>query len=321
VIEVDPADERRHEPGPEPDWSEAWSFDFATADGSLGGYVELCLHPRRGVAWYWAALAGPGRSFVTVVDHDAPMPRPAGSLELRAEGLWADHTCETALDHWSLGNEAFAVGLDHPSEAYGRMLGERVPLGFDLEWETDGRAVGSVVPAGKPGPAGTYEVPCRVHGEVLVGVDRIDLDGYGQRSHRWGVPGRCADRWTERWCRAVGRLDDGTRFGARVGAGPAGAPAASGYVIDTGGVLTSVEPKAPRERFGAGGLPLWSQIELGPDGPVVEVRPLAAAPVLVGGAERPLSRLPRALCRFVAGDGRAGVGWTEWNQPLPSSRP
>lgn len=317
MIEVDPADERRHEPGPEPDWSEGWSFDFAAADGSVGGYVDLCLHPQRGVAWYWASLAGPGPSFVTVVDHDAPMPRPAGSLELRAEGLWADHTCETALDHWSLGNEAFAVGLGDAVEAYGRMLGDRVPLGFDLEWETDGCAVGWGAPAGGPAQAGAYEVPCRVHGEVLVGPERIDLDGYGQRSHRWGAPGRCAYRWLERWCRASGRLDDGTRFHAHLGDRSGEAQAARGYVIDAAGVLISVEPKGRGERLGAEGLPRSSRIELVPDGLALDVRPLALAPVLVGGAERPLSRLPRALCRFVAGDGRTGHGWTEWNQPLP----
>ena len=28
------------------------------------------------------------------------------------------------------------------------------------------------------------------------------------------------------------------------------------------------------------------------------------------------ARFPRALCRFETSDGRTGVGWTEWNQPV-----
>ena len=28
-----------------------------------------------------------------------------------------------------------------------------------------------------------------------------------------------------------------------------------------------------------------------------------------------ISRFPRAVARFVAADGRTGLGWIEWNQP------
>ncbi len=337
MIEVEPSDERRHEPGPEPGWAEAWSFDFAAPDGSLGGYVDLWLHPRRGVAWYWTALVGPGRPLVTVVEHEAPLPRPGASLELRAEGLWADHTCETALEHWSLGNEAFAVGLAQPAEAYGRMLGDRVPLGLDLEWETDGRPVARAATgeaaAGETSGSGAYDVPCRVHGEVLVGTERIDFDGHGQRTHRWGA----GDPWARGGCVASGRLDDGTRFRAAIDdiddiedediddpadhGGPArprhpAEPAhrATGFVQDASGGLVPVAPARSGERYGAEGLALSSRIEL-TEGLALAVRPIAFAPVAVGGDGDPRSRLARALCRFVADDGRTGHGWTGWNQP------
>ena len=46
------------------------------------------------------------------------MPAPRnGGLELRTEGLWADHTIETPFDHLSLGCEAFAIQVDDPAEA------------------------------------------------------------------------------------------------------------------------------------------------------------------------------------------------------------
>ena len=40
---------------------------------------------------------------------DAGMPVQAGLLidGLRAEGIWAQHVCETPLVHWTLGLEAF----------------------------------------------------------------------------------------------------------------------------------------------------------------------------------------------------------------------
>ncbi|MGH9118716.1 MAG: hypothetical protein ACRD0A_12815 [Acidimicrobiales bacterium] len=187
------ADEREHPPGDDPDWGESWSFEFLT-DAGLGGYVTLTLFPALGTTWYWAYLVGDGGGPVAIIDDSAPLPRPPGSLELRTEGLWAVHVCETPLDHWTIGNEAFAVRFDDPDEALGRQRGDRVPLGLDLEWETAAPVVDLT---------GGYAVPCVVHGEVLVGHDRLAIDGWGWRDHRWGVID-----WGGR--RAAGRCDDGT---------------------------------------------------------------------------------------------------------------
>jgi len=197
------ADERRHPPGDDPDWSESHTFEFFTEAG-LAGYVTLTLRPHQGVAWYWAYLVGHGGGPVAVIDDDAPPPRSSGSLELRTEGLWADHICETPLDHWTIGNEAFALTFDDPDEAFGRQRGERVPLGFDLEWETDGDI------SARAGEGAGYAVPCLVHGEVLVGPERLAVDGSGWRDHRWG-----ALDW--RSSRTAGRLDDGAWLDDPVG--------------------------------------------------------------------------------------------------------
>jgi hypothetical protein len=190
-----PADERSHAPGDDPAWTESWSFEFFTANG-LGGYVTLTVFPRRRAAWYWAYVVGEGAGPVAVIDEEAPLPRPPGTLEVRTEGLWADHICETPLDHWTVGNEAFAVRFDDPAEALGRQRGERVPLGFDLEWETDAPILDR---------DDGYAVPCRVHGLVLLDRSRLDVDGFGWRDHRWG-------RLDWQTKRMAGRLDDGTWF-------------------------------------------------------------------------------------------------------------
>jgi hypothetical protein len=298
------ADERHHPTGPEPWWNESWYFDFATTDGALGGYVRIGLYPNKRAAWYWACLVGEGRPLVTVVDHTVTPPA-AGSLELRGEGLWADHTVEVPFDHMTLGCEAFALGLDDPAEMYGDPRGERVPFGLDLEWDTDGAAYAY--------PPGTtrYEVPCRVHGEVLVGDESIALDAIGQRDHSWGV----RDWWTLGWTWTAGWLDDGTRFhGTAVRLGDDPLPYHPGYVQPPGGAPAEVAHTGSRPRLGAQGMPVSDTVEVGDLRLAVE--PVAFAPVLLTDGEGRTSRFPRALCRFAdPATGRRGAGWTEWNQP------
>ena len=176
AVELTAADELAHPPGEERLWGESWYFDFTDREGTLGGYVRLGLYPNLGVAWYWACLVGEGRPLVTVIDHEVALPK-APSLEIRADGLWADHVVETPFDHMTLGCEAFAVAVDDPAEVYGDLRGDRVPFGFDLEWETDR---GGLYPW-----IGTtrYEVSCNVHGEILVGDETIEL-----RRHRAARP-------------------------------------------------------------------------------------------------------------------------------------
>jgi len=183
------AAERRQVPGNDPGWSETWWFDFATDDASLGGYVRLELRPHQRRCWYWAWVIGPDRLPVLVVDDDVPLPRER-SLELRTEGLWADHTVEVPFDHVTLGCEAFALRLDHPDDALvPNPVGERVPFGFDLEWEQHGQ----LQPRDDTSDT-SYTLPCRVHGELLVADERLDLDATGHRLHTWG-PSPWATPW------------------------------------------------------------------------------------------------------------------------------
>ncbi|MGH9278925.1 MAG: hypothetical protein ACRD12_12580 [Acidimicrobiales bacterium] len=170
-------DEHAHPVGTGPHWEESWNFDFVTADGRLAGYARLGLRasPRR--AWWWTAIVGTDLPLVLVRDHDVDPPK-AGTFEIRGTGLWAEPVCETPLDHWGLGLEAFAVSLDDPAEAYGAERGDPTPLGLDLEWEAAGAPVGLA--------ECRYRVPSRVHGEVLVGRQRLTVAGTGAWEHAWG---------------------------------------------------------------------------------------------------------------------------------------
>jgi hypothetical protein len=292
--------ESRHEPGPEPLWNESWYFDWSQPDGSLGGYVRLGLYPNLGVAWYWACLVGEGRPLVTVIDHEVPIP--TRGLEVRTEGLWAAHNIETPLDHWSLGCEAFAVGVDDAAETYGDLRGDRVPFGIDLEWETQG----GVYPY--PG-VDRYEVPCRVHGEVLVGQERIEVDGVGQRDHSWGV----RDWWSYGWSWTSSALDDGTYTHATHVTLDDAVLYSTGYVQPPGGTPQPASAVDRGQELGREGFPDRGWVHL--DDLALEIEPLHFSPVLLTGPDGRTSRFPRALCRYRAADGRTGVGWTEWNQP------
>jgi hypothetical protein len=178
-------DEHRRPPGSEADWADAWEIDFAADEGPVGGFVRLALLPNQGVAWWWTGLLTP--RLVAVRDHEVPLPR--AGLEVRADGLWGELVCETPLEHWSIGLEAFGIAYDDPADAWGDEWGERLPVGLDLEWEATAPAADDLPPAGPPpGPGGIgYAQPGRVHGEILVGPDRIPVTGTGFRSRASGV--------------------------------------------------------------------------------------------------------------------------------------
>ena len=109
------ADELAHPPGEERLWGESWYFDFTDVAGSIGGYVRLGIYPNQSVAWYWACLVREGEPLVTVIEHEADIPGP-GSLQVRSNGLWADHHCEEPLAHWGLALESFGLQVDEPTE-------------------------------------------------------------------------------------------------------------------------------------------------------------------------------------------------------------
>src|SRR6185295_10357214 len=177
------ADERAHAPGAEPWWWDTWHLDVATDDG-VGLAVRLACAPALGVAWWWTHLVLPDTPGPVVVrDHEVPLPRQG--LEVRADGLWGELSCETAFEHWTYGLEAFGVRLDDPADSLHGEIGERVPVGFDLEWEIDESAArGEFDHAGEHG----YEQFGSVHGEILLARERFAIDSVGLRSHTWGSP-------------------------------------------------------------------------------------------------------------------------------------
>jgi hypothetical protein len=200
--------------------ADAWSLGFARPDGA-GGFVRLIRWADR--AWYWTYVVAPAWGLVVVRDHDLARPRPGPALVVRADGLWAELAPETPGEHWTVGVEAFGVRLDDPLDAERGERGQRLPVGLDLEWEAGSAPYGVV------------------HGELLLGDERVAFDGTGALSEE----PMAADVWTHPWRRLSWQRDGSHGGTARDGAvtldvDPAGLPTAA----RAGGVAFGVAASA-----------------------------------------------------------------------------
>lgn len=181
--------EDRHVPGAEDLWNEAWSFEIVDDhEGEI--FIALRLFPNLGKASWQTRIVDQGR-VVVVRDDEVSLPR-AGGFEVRAEGLWGELICETRMEHWGIRLEAFGLVLDNPAQSPGGSFldfpederGERIPVGLDLDWElyaAPPEAVGTLTD-----DVGEYRQLGEVHGEVLIGSDRIVVSAPGVRAHEWG---------------------------------------------------------------------------------------------------------------------------------------
>jgi hypothetical protein len=243
---------------------EQWALDFVSAHGA-SGFVRLVQVDGR--CWFWCSLVGDDVGLVAVRDHDVPPPRRANMLEVRADSLWAVLVCETAGEHWGVALEAFGLRLDAAVDAWEGEIGERLPVGLDLEWEVD--ATGE--------PRGS------VRGEVLLGRERLEVDGWGVLTHAVAPATGWPGAWSG-WC----RFPDGTW--TRV-AGATGA-------------------------FGPDGIAVPIEANLD-DGIAARCEPLAVVPVPIGSGPA----LVRVLAGVVPPGGdtaMTGIGWLEM---LQSERP
>mgnify|MGYP004119937005 FL=1 len=183
---------------------EQWQFDFWSGEHDLGGWVHFTYDQSSRKGWYVTALIGVDRRLVLVVDPKIPIPQLSQYLEFRAEGIWAQHVCETPLEHWTVGLEAFGVTLETAEDAMGNQWGKRTGVGLDLEWEriedTEETDTG-------------FRQRCSVSGEVLIDEEAFDLHVEGWRSRSWGADLGLVDR-----------------------------PTGNGIHIDVGGIVLTVEP-------------------------------------------------------------------------------
>jgi hypothetical protein len=118
-------------------------YALTFGEPGLSGEIVLAVDRVEGRASYQAILElGAEHGVIAVRDDEVPPPR-GSLLEVRADGLWAEVVHE-ANDHWSFGLEAFGLRFDTVAEARTADVGDRVPVGYDLEWDR-GRVVGELL--------------------------------------------------------------------------------------------------------------------------------------------------------------------------------
>ena len=300
-LRPEPADEGRHDAGPEELWNESWYFDAVSDDETTGAYVRLGLYPNLGVSWITAIVCGPERPTAAVVDFAAPLP-PDGTLTVDTGELNAEHRCEAPLERFVVRLDATGEIHDDASALLRGEAGAPTPVGIDLVWETSGEPYAYRVTT-------RYEIPCRVTGTVRVGDEELELRGVGQRDHSWGP----RDWWSAEWMWSAGHLDDGTRFHGVDFRLPDAPQIGVGYLQPPDGALVELDRVTASEDVGPEGLITAAEIGYG-DELALTVTPLAFGPLRLEAPDGRISEFPRAMCRVVAADGRAGVAWVEWNR-------
>lgn len=297
-------DEGRHPPDPGVElWNESWYLDFASHDGSFGGYVRVAFTPNFGSANVWGCAVGDGRPLVTALRHHVPLPSDPDTLDVDGAGVAVRQVVESPFSEFSVRLDANAVALEDPIGVYTGAAGDPVALAIDLTWRS---ASG---PFPYPGMT-RYEIPCLVTGTVQMGGETVSVDGQGERDHSWGR----RDWWEMGWCWTSGRLDDDTWFhGMR--------PAVEAFDYEPGFVrrpgsdeLVVADRCKPRYEWGPDGLPVGTGVAL--HDLDLETTPLRFSPVRLDHPDGRVARLARALCRYEdRPTARIGYGWTEWNLP------
>ena len=149
---------------------------FDTARG-LGITFEVTVHPGEPSARFVAVVLRADHPAVVLVDDAIAIP--SRGWEIRTTGLWADHNCETPNEHWSYGLEAFALAIDQPDQLLRSAFGDRVPLGWELEFES--AEIPEVLADG-------YVQHGLVHGLLLGPHPPVEVEGRAIRRHWWGRP-------------------------------------------------------------------------------------------------------------------------------------
>jgi hypothetical protein len=301
ALQPDPADEERHAPGVEAAWNESWYFDGISDDGSLGVYVRLGRVPNQGTALYTAAICGPRRPSVMVVDADAPLPDIDDEAQtIDIDGLHAEQHCEEALQRFRVTLEGRGEAHADESAPLRNEHGEPVEVALDLVWETDG------IPYAWR-QSTRYEIPCRVTGTVRVGDEEIAFSGPGQRDHSWGA----RDWWATDWMWNAFHFEDGTHTHA------VGIPQMPGFgvgYVQRDGEISEIQSVTATEEIAGNGLIRMANVLSGPDPMELTVEPLAFGALRLVAPDGRVTHFPRAMCSATDTEGRRALGWMEWNR-------
>lgn len=296
-------DSGRHTAGPEPLWNESWYFDAVNDGADLGVYTRLGRLPNQDSCVYTVAIVRPGQPAIMLVDYAAPLPSIDDDSQLiTTDTLTAEQTCLEPLKRFHVAVTGTAELHHDESAPLRNETGEPVEIALDLVWETTG------IPYAWR-QSTRYEIPCHVTGTVRIGDDVIELSGVGQRDHSWGS----RDWWANDWMWSAFHLDDGTHTHAVTI--PQIPGMAVGYT-QRGDEIGEWESGNTEEDVAENGLITSARIStaIGGEASVLTVTPLAFGALRLDAPDGRVAHFPRAMARVTTDDGRAGVGWIEWNR-------
>jgi hypothetical protein len=200
VVAVDPVDEFLHLPGGagDPNATETSFFGFNVPERNLNCLIHHRLHPPQALASGGVVLiqgeAG-NAAFADYIDYHAFMPMPSGDLDdiVYPSGVRVQVVKPLEL-----------VELSYASPD-GR-------LRFELAQE-------ALMPAAGRPDGGHFAQAMRTCGEFVLDGERIEIDGYFTREHRWSAAQFKDDRPTQSlaWASAVFGPDLALHFSARDG--------------------------------------------------------------------------------------------------------
>ena len=298
-----PTDEGSHDPGPEMTWNESWYFDAVSDDATLGVYVRIGRVPNQDHALYTAAIVAPGRPAILVVDAQAPLPDADDPAQaINHDSIHAAQHCREPLARFGVTLRASGQAYDDHSAPLRGEAGTPVDVALELEWETTGTPYQWRV-------ATRYEIPCRVTGTVRIGDEEHTLSGPGQRDHSWGN----RDWWANDWMWNGLHLDDGTHV--HVVTIPELEGFGVGY-IQRDGEVSEIAGATNTETVEDDGLISSATVTVTQPEPglALTIEPLAFGALRLEAPDGRVSHFPRAMCRVTTADGRAGLGWIEWNR-------
>lgn len=295
-------DEDRHEATDEPLWSESWYFDFVDPAQGVGGWIRLGLIPNQGHAWINGLLCGPGLPTTAVLDFTAPLPDD--HTRVRADNIELDQDVTEPLRTYRVSLRGRGQAHDDPAALLRNESGRAVELVVDLTWTSVGQPYQYRV-------SPRYEIPCSVTGTVSADGRTFQFaEVKGQRDHSWAS----RDWWSMDWVWSAFHLDDGTHIHGVEIKIPGMSPLSAGYIQRAGEPLIELSAVTAQTAFDGDGLPVSAELHYAPADVTASIDIQGHAPVLLTSPDGRLSRFPRAWGSVTTADGRAGVGWIEWNR-------
>jgi hypothetical protein len=149
------------------DFSDAVTVAFGDPAAELYGVARLGL--AEGAASGLALLFWRGEPVAVSAEGGVEIDAPSSWDEVSAAGL--DTSVVEPLRSWRL-----------------HFAGEDASLDLELEATGPVAELDPSHPVARVGGMAGYEQPVRVHGEAVVGSNRLSVDGLGQRGHSWGAP-------------------------------------------------------------------------------------------------------------------------------------